>query len=79
LEEYDQPIVVTGSRIVRRDYDSDTPIVTLGQDFFESTGSVQVDEQLKELPQFTGGVGAVANAADVQALPTNSPGIATVN
>lgn len=72
-------IVVTGSRIARRDYDSESPIVTVTAQAFENSGSVAVDEQLKELPQFTGGVGATSGGSDVQQLPTNSPGIATVN
>jgi len=84
----EEAIVVTGSRIVRRDYDSDSPIVTVSQDLLENSGSVGVDEQLKKLPQFTGGQGAIGGAGgagtaiagrDVQQLPTNSPGIATVN
>ena len=75
----DDGIVVTGSRIVRRDYDSDSPIVTVGEELLEASGSVNVDEQLKELPQFTGGAGGITSANDVQALPTSSPGIATVD
>lgn len=79
-EQYDdQAIVVTGSRIVRRDYDSDSPIVTIAPEMLEDSGSVSLDEQLKELPQFTGGAGAQVSSRDVQQLPTNSPGIATVN
>ena len=43
LEEYGEAIVVTGSRIARRDYDSESPIVTLSDDVLENTASVSLD------------------------------------
>ena len=72
-------ILVTGSRIARRDYDSESPIVTLGDDLLENTSSVSLDQSLNKLPQFSGGANQVTSAADVQSTPTSSPGIATVN
>jgi outer membrane receptor protein involved in Fe transport len=72
-------IVVTGSRIQRRDFESESPIVTLSDDLLESTGEVGLDQALNELPQFGGGANQITSATDVQTTPTSSPGIATVN
>lgn len=79
-EEYDDDrIIVTGSRIQRRDTETDSPLVTVSAEFLQNSSSIAIDEQLKELPQFTGGQGGVSGATSVQALPTSSPGISTVN
>ena len=72
-------IVVTGSRIVRRDYDSESPIVTLDDELLENTASVSIDQSLNKLPQFSGGANQITSATDIQSTPTSSPGIATVN
>jgi len=72
-------IVVTGSRIQRRDFESESPIVTLSDSLLESTGEVGLDQALNELPQFGGGANQITSATDVQSTPTSSPGIATVN
>jgi len=48
-------IVVTGSRIARRDYQAESPIVTVGQDFIESAGSAPVEAVLAQMPQFAPG------------------------
>jgi len=79
LEDYSEPIVVTGSRIARRDFDSESPIVTLGDELLENTASVSIDQSLNKLPQFSGGANQITSATDIQATPTSSPGIATVN
>jgi iron complex outermembrane receptor protein len=50
--EVAEEIVVTGSRIKRADnVSSPTPMVTLGEDQIENTGSVNVYDILNELPQ----------------------------
>lgn len=72
-------IVVTGSRIQRRDFNSESPIVTLSKDILEATGEVGIDQALNELPQFSGGANQITSATDIQSTPTSSPGIATVN
>src|SRR3546814_8977533 len=48
-----QEIVVTGSRISRRDFEASSPIVTLGSDAVSATGSVTLEGALNQLPQFT--------------------------
>ncbi|MFK4057388.1 TonB-dependent receptor domain-containing protein [Brevundimonas sp. NPDC046655] len=59
-------IVVTGSRIARQDYSANSPIVTMTQEDFKATGSVNIESLINDLPQFT----ALGNAA------SNSPNLA---
>jgi len=49
-----QEIVVTGSRIVRRDYAANSPIVTVRTQALENLSPVTLDNALQKLPQFTG-------------------------
>ncbi len=56
-------IVVTGSRIARKDYSAQTPIVTLGAATVEKTGSPTLDTALKEQPQFTASTGSSTNSS----------------
>lgn len=72
-------ILVTGSRIQRRDFDSESPIVTVSDDLLDTTGEIGLDQTLNELPQFAGGANQITSATDIQSTPTSSPGIATVN
>ncbi len=74
-----QEVVITGSRIQRRDYSSESPIVTVTDAALENTGDVGLDQSLNELPQFSGGANQITSATDIQLTPTSSPGIATVN
>ena len=48
-----EEVTITGSRIVRRDYSSNSPIVTLNAQAFEDTPNVAVEATLNKLPQFT--------------------------
>ena len=48
-----QEVVVTGSRISRRDYVSDTPIVTVGPVLLKSSGSPTLENILNTLPQIS--------------------------
>lgn len=50
-----QEVVVTGSRIARRDYTSPSPIVTTSQAAIEESGQVNVEQALQQMPQFLGG------------------------
>ncbi|HKU14054.1 MAG TPA: TonB-dependent receptor [Steroidobacteraceae bacterium] len=45
-------VVVTGSRIPRRDYEANTPIVTVGAQALQQTGAVSMEMALQQLPQF---------------------------
>jgi outer membrane receptor protein involved in Fe transport len=74
-----QEVVVTGSRIVRRDLTSASPIMTVSSDSLTSTAQIGAEAQLNKLPQFSPGGNQFGGAGDVQASPTNSPGAATLN
>src|SRR5688572_14193846 len=82
-----EEVTVTGSRIVRRDLDSATPVVTVEREQFQNSAYTSVEQVLNELPQFVigtvSGAGAGLNGefltGDVQPTATNSPGAATVN
>lgn len=47
-----EQIIVTGTRIARRNYESASPIVSVTQELFERTGSSTVETALNTLPQF---------------------------
>ena len=47
-------MVVTGSRIQRRDFTSNSPIVTVNQSQFQNTANVAVEATLNKLPQLPG-------------------------
>src|SRR4051812_44007117 len=70
-------VVVTGSRIVRRDLTSNSPIVTVGEQNFENRSQVSLEATLNQLPQFSPAQGQFVG--DQQPSATNTVGIATVN
>ena len=47
-------IIVTGSRIMRRDFVSNTPITTIRDAVLENTSSFALENKLLQLPQFAG-------------------------
>jgi iron complex outermembrane receptor protein len=62
-EEELEEIVVTGSRIVRRDMDTNSPLLTIDAQMFQDNAFISVEEALNDLPQFmAGGVGMGSNA-----------------
>ncbi|HXS29227.1 MAG TPA: TonB-dependent receptor plug domain-containing protein, partial [Steroidobacteraceae bacterium] len=73
-----QEVTVTGSRIMRRDFESSSPIVTVGSEMFENTGSAAVETALNQLPQFVPSQ-TMFSAGDVQPSAFNNPGIVTLN
>ena len=50
-------IVVTGSRIARRDYASNSPLVSVTTEAIENTGQVTDEKALTQMPQFSGAMG----------------------
>ena len=76
-----EEIVVTGSRIVRRDYESSSPIVTIQADTFEERSNIGLESALNQLPQFTpAGTQLISSAAGTPfPSATAAPGAATVN
>ncbi len=76
-----QEVVVTGSRIVRRDYDSQSPIVTVPATTFENTSSIGLESTLDQLPQFnpSGNQSALSPAQNPFPSATATPGAATLD
>jgi outer membrane receptor protein involved in Fe transport len=72
-------VTVTGSRIVRRDYSSPSPVVTVAGDAIQNSANVSIDQVLNKLPQVVPGANQFSSSGDVQATATSSPGAATVN
>ena len=58
-------IVITGSRIARKDYVANSPIVTVTQDDIKATGSTNIETLINELPQFTPLGSASSNSPNV--------------
>lgn len=58
---YVEHIVVTGTRITRRDYASASPIVTVMPALFTSVGASTVEEALNRLPQFVPSFSGTSN------------------
>lgn len=76
-----EEITVTGSRIVRRDYSAQTPIVTVDKEAFENRMNIGVEATLNQLPQFSvaGSQSAISRAQTPFPAATEAPGAATVN
>ncbi len=53
-----EEVVVTGSRIARKDYVSESPILTASTEVLQKSGTVNLEQSLNQLPQFTGSSGA---------------------
>jgi iron complex outermembrane receptor protein len=47
-----EEIVITGSRIVRRDFEANSPILTVDATRFEESSTVAIESVLNQLPQF---------------------------
>ncbi len=84
----DQAIVVTGSRIARKDYTSNSPTVTVDDKFLQQSSTAAIENQLNKLPQFVVSQsatvknnegGLVPAGGDIQPNSTNTPGAATVS
>ncbi|HEY9181931.1 MAG TPA: TonB-dependent receptor plug domain-containing protein, partial [Gammaproteobacteria bacterium] len=73
-----EEITVTGSRIVRRDLDAASPIVTVDTERLQNSSTISVESVLNQMPQFVpdntqfdGGTNVASGAV--------TPGIASVN
>lgn len=65
----DSDIVVTGSRISRRDYVADSPIVSVSPKAIENSGDVTLERTLNNLPQLVPNGGSQVNSSS--AVPAN--------
>ncbi|TCO75539.1 TonB-dependent receptor plug domain-containing protein [Chromatocurvus halotolerans] len=66
-----EEVVVTGSRIARRDFTSNSPVVTVDAEQFELTNTVNTENLLNQLPQTVAGFNSTSNGG--------GDGTATVN
>src|SRR5699024_954980 len=74
-----EEIVITGSRIVRRDFQSNSPIVTINSDDFEAQSGLNFESYLNQLPSFNPASSPTTTQGDVQPSAVNSVGIASVS
>ena len=74
-----EEVQVTGSRITRRDYDSNSPLVTVDSESFESRTGLNIESYLNQLPNFNPATTPVTAQFDVQITPVNSVGISTIS
>ena len=61
VDEPLEEITVTGSRIVRQDYQSSSPISTVDAELFEQTGAPTIETVLNTLPQFVPAITTTSN------------------
>ncbi len=54
-------VVITGSRIVRQDYVSNSPITTVGAETIANSGAITAETVLNQFPQFVPSVGSTSN------------------
>jgi iron complex outermembrane receptor protein len=73
-----QEVTVTGSRIVRKDLEAASPVVTVETKVFEESSTLAVESVLNQLPQFVP-ANTQFNTADVFPSATTTPGISTVS
>jgi iron complex outermembrane receptor protein len=59
--EFLEEVVVTGSRIKRRDFSSPSPLTTVDREAFEFSGQPTLEEYLNQMPQLAPDFGRTAN------------------
>src|SRR5688572_16938313 len=67
-----EEIVITGSRIVRRDYDANSPIQTIDAASFEAQSAIAMEDTLNELPQFVPAATGYTQVQDGELIFTGS-------
>jgi outer membrane receptor protein involved in Fe transport len=70
-------VVVTGSRIVRRDLSAPSPIMTVGKDQFANSAQTGAEAVLNRMPQFS--PTATQFTSSIQGGATSNPGAVTLN
>jgi outer membrane receptor protein involved in Fe transport len=73
-----ETVTITGSRIQRRDYEANSPILTVDESLLKNSGTAAIETDLNKLPQFSP-VQTPALGGDIQPTATNTPGAATVS
>ena len=73
-----EEVLVTGSRIVRRDLDAPSPILTVDSEAFDQTSNIAIESTLNQYPQFNPGA-TQFNASNVTPNSADTPGVSTLN
>src|SRR5690606_21388004 len=73
-----EEVVITGSRIVRRDFNAPSPIVTVDAEAFDRSSNVALEYTLNQYPQFSP-ADTQFTATDIQPTAQNSPGASTLD
>jgi len=73
-----EEVVITGSRIKRRDYEASSPILTVDDSLLKNSSTAAIETNLTKLPQFHP-VQTPTMAGDIQPTATNTPGAATIS
>src|SRR5881394_1764373 len=73
-----EEVIVTGSRIARRDFEANSPITTVDEELIDNTMSVGIEKVMNQLPQFVPAVSQFVTT-DVQSTATNTPGASTLS
>ncbi|MBO9519447.1 MAG: TonB-dependent receptor plug domain-containing protein, partial [Porphyrobacter sp.] len=71
-------IIVTGSRIQRQDFESNSPTITADEALLQNSSTTAVEANLNKLPQFVPAQTPTLGG-DIQPTATNTPGAATVS
>jgi hypothetical protein len=66
-----EEVVVTGSRIVRRDYSANSPLQTVDRSAFEQQNSIALETALNDLPQFVPAAQGVTQLQDQSQMTDN--------
>lgn len=73
-----EEVVVTGSRIVRQDFEANSPLVTVDESTFEESSTISMESVLNQLPQFVPAItqfqpvppGGLSDSGDASLTPT---------
>jgi iron complex outermembrane recepter protein len=74
-----EEVVVTGSRIVRRDLEASSPLMTIDTQRLDQSSTISVETILNQMPQFTPAQSQFSAVGEIQTSPTVSLGIGTGN
>ncbi|MET0292058.1 MAG: TonB-dependent receptor [Steroidobacteraceae bacterium] len=67
-----EQVVVTGSRITRRDFEANSPIQTVDASALENQSAIALEDTLNDLPQFTPAATAYTQVQDGELINTGS-------
>ncbi len=74
-----EEVVVTGSRIVRRDLEGTSPIMTVDTQRLDQSSTLSVETILNQMPQFNPAQSQFSAQGEIQTSPVGSLGIGSIN